>query len=95
MTNTMTKNDKQNDNKTEMTKKMTTKTTKKWQNKYFDFFNLCLPKFLLSLCNVQTAPPLRTIKTIPVWCQGGVQPPKKYYKMTRATLSKNTRCPLK
>ena len=50
-------NDKKNDkqmtknmtDKTEMTKKMTKKTTKKWQNKYFDFFNLCLPKFLLML----------------------------------------------
>ena len=41
----MTKNDTQNDKQTEMTTKM----TKKWQIKYFVFFNLCLPKFLLTI----------------------------------------------
>ena len=45
MTNKMT-------NKTEMTKKWQQKRQKKWQNKYFEFFNLCLPKFLLKLTDV-------------------------------------------
>ena len=45
----MTKNDTQNDKQSEMTTKMTTKVTIKWQIKYFVFFNLCLPKLLLTI----------------------------------------------
>ena len=43
------KNGKQNDKQNWNHKKMTTKATIEWHIIYFDFFNLCLPKFLLNL----------------------------------------------
>ena len=43
----MTKNDKKMKDKTEITKN--DNKNDKWQIKYFDFSDLCLPKFLLTL----------------------------------------------
>ena len=45
----MTKTWQKNDNQKWNDKKNDNKNDKKWQTNYFDFFNLCLPKFLLTV----------------------------------------------